>query len=72
MRKVKKRKGEEVENAESPFLFLTASCLLTPTQKATGHEYSVFIQGYEFTLTASQLCPRAFARAFSSLLYRYF
>ena len=43
MRKVKKRKGEEVENVESLFLFLTASCLLTPTHKATGHEYSVFI-----------------------------
>ena len=42
MRKVKKRE-EEVENVESPFLFLTASCLLTPTHKATGHEYSGFI-----------------------------
>ena len=42
MRKVKKRE-EEVENVESPVLFLTANCLLTPPHKATGHEYSAFI-----------------------------
>ena len=35
MRKVKKRE-EEVENVESPVLFLTANCLLTPHTRQQG------------------------------------